>query len=152
MLSDSAVTFDLNAVTASYLTAEELHIAASILYNAYHDDPLFCDIFKAQDEGYEDRLRSAIKEELHTFYNAKQPVIGLHHDERLLAVACLIAPDAAFGSGRYWHWRLRMLLTAGLFGTKQMLGKNSEFASLFLLNVSICCHLLGSILSISILD
>ncbi|MFC3093106.1 GNAT family N-acetyltransferase [Alteromonas sediminis] len=126
MLTDTSVTFDLSNVKAAYLTAEELRVAASILYNAYHDDPLFCDIFRSEDEGYEDRLRSAIKEELHTFYNAKQPVIGLHLNERLLAVACLIAPDAAFGSGRYWHWRLRMLLTAGMFGTKQMLEKEQR--------------------------
>lgn len=123
MTIDSLSTIELSAITASYLVADELPIASSILYQAYHDDPLFCEIFGAEEQGYADRLRSAIKEELHTFYDAKQPVIGLHHNKRLLAVACLIGPDAAFGAGRYWHWHLRMLLTAGFLGKKQMLDK-----------------------------
>lgn len=110
-------------VKAIYLTAEDLKIAGSILYQAYHDDPLFMDIFQAEKEGYESRLRSAIREELNTFWLAKQPMIGLFDDERLLAVACLISPDACFGSGRFWHWRLKMLLTAGYFSTKQMMDK-----------------------------
>ena len=110
-----------DTVKAIYLSVDDLKVAASILYNAYVDDPLFIDIFQAEKEGYESRLRSAIREELNAFWVAEQPMIGLFDGERLIAVACLTAPDAAFGSGRYWHWRLRMLLTAGLFGTKQML-------------------------------
>lgn len=108
---------------AIYLAAEDLKIAGSILYQAYHDDPLFVDIFQAEKEGYESRLRSAIREELSAFWQARQPMIGLFEGERLLAVACLISPNAAFGPGRFWHWRLKMLLTAGFFGTKQMLDK-----------------------------
>ncbi len=57
-------------------------------------------------------------------------MIGLFHESRLLSVACLTGPDAAFGAGRYWHWRLRMLLTAGLFGTKQMLEKEEKVRNL----------------------
>ncbi|WP_026375698.1 GNAT family N-acetyltransferase [Aestuariibacter salexigens] len=110
-------------IKAIYLTAEDLKVAASILYNAYFDDPLFVDIFESEREGYESRLRSAIREELNAFWVAKQPMVGLFDDERLLAVACLTGPDSAFGAGRYWHWRLKMLLTAGFFGTRQMLEK-----------------------------
>ncbi|RDV24388.1 N-acetyltransferase [Alteromonas aestuariivivens] len=111
---------------AVYLAADDLKVAASILYNAYFDDPLFVDIFQAEKEGYESRLRSAIREELNAFWVAKQPMIGLFEDSRLLAVACLTSPDSAFGAGRYWHWRLKMLLTAGLFGTRQMLEKEER--------------------------
>lgn len=110
-------------VKAVYLTAEDLKIAASILYQAYHDDPLFMDIFQSEKEGFESRLRSAIREELNTFWLARQPMIGLFDDERLLAVACLTSPDATFGAGRFWHWRLKMLLTAGFFSTRQMMDK-----------------------------
>jgi ribosomal protein S18 acetylase RimI-like enzyme len=117
---------DLNKVKAVYLTAEDLKIAASILYLAYHDDPLFVDIFQVDKEGYESRLRSAIREELNAFWLAKQTMVGLFADERLLAVACLINPDAAFGPGRFWHWRLKMLLTAGFLGTKQMVDKEQK--------------------------
>jgi len=53
-------------------------------------------------------------------------MIGLFEQGRLLAVACLISPDAAFGAGRYWHWRLKMLLTAGFLGTKQMISKEEK--------------------------
>lgn len=117
---------DLDKIKAVYLNADDLKVAASLLYNAYFDDPLFVDIFQSEKEGYESRLRSAIREELNAFWVAKQPMIGLFEDSRLLAVACLTAPDSAFGAGRYWHWRLKMLLTAGLFGTRQMLEKEEK--------------------------
>ena len=119
-----------DTVKAIYLGVDDLKIAASILYNAYVDDPLFLEIFQAEKEGYESRLRSAIREALNAFWVAEQPMIGLFDAERLIAVACLTAPDAAFGAGRYWHWRLRMLLTAGLFGTKQMLEKEEKVRTL----------------------
>jgi hypothetical protein len=119
-------TLDLNKVTASHLHADELHIAASILFNAYQNDPLFGDIFKAEEEGYKDRLRAAIREEIHTYWDAHQPIIGIYDGERIIAVACLIAPGAAFGEGRHWHWRLRMMLTAGFIGTKQLLEKEKK--------------------------
>ena len=122
----SAVKLSPESVKAMYLTAEDLKVAASILYNAYFDDPLFVDIFSCEKEGYENRLRSAIREELHAFWIAKQPIVGLFDNDRLVAVACLISPDAAFGAGRYWHWRLKMLLTAGFFGTKQMIEKEER--------------------------
>ncbi len=125
-MGQHAVTVLPEQIKAIFLTAEDLKVAASILYNAYFDDPLFVDIFDAEKEGYESRLRSAIREELHAFWIAKQPIVGLFENERLLAVACLISPDAAFGAGRYWHWRLKMLLTAGFLGTKQMIEKEER--------------------------
>lgn len=117
---------ELQDVTAAYLSADDLKVAASILYNAYFDDPLFVDIFEAEREGYEARLRSAIREEVNTYWDAQQPLIGIYDDDRLLAVTCLTKPDTAFGAGRFWHWRLKMLLTAGYFGTKQMIAKEEK--------------------------
>lgn len=117
---------DLDNIKAVYLAAEDLKIAASILYLAYYDDPLFVKIFKFEKEGYESRLRSAIREELNAFWLAKQPMIGLFDDERLIAVACLVNPDSELGPNRFWHWRLRMLLTAGYFSTKQMVEKETR--------------------------
>lgn len=117
---------NLQQVKAAYLGADDLKIAASILYNAYFDDPLFIDIFQADREGYEARLRSAIREEINTYWDADQPIIGLFEDSRLLAVTCLTKPDTAFGAGKFWHWRLKMLLTAGYFGTKQMIVKEEK--------------------------
>jgi N-acetylglutamate synthase-like GNAT family acetyltransferase len=116
---------DVANIKAVYLVAEDLKIAASILYLAYYDDPLFVDIFQYEKEGYESRFRSAIREELNAFWLAKQPMIGLFDDARLVAVACLMNPDAKLGPNRFWHWRLKMLLTAGYFGTKQMVEKET---------------------------
>ncbi|MBN7821418.1 GNAT family N-acetyltransferase [Bowmanella yangjiangensis] len=123
-MSQAQLTRD--SVKAIYLSAEDLKVAASILYLAYHDDPLFMSIFQSEKEGYEERLRAAIREELNSFWMAKQPMIGLFEDERLLAVACLIQPDASIGPNRFWHWRLKMLLTAGFLGTKQMMDKEQK--------------------------
>lgn len=117
---------DITTVTSAYLSADDLKVAASILYNAYFDDPLFTDIFEVEREGYEARLRSAIREEVNTFYDAQQPLIGLYDDGRLIAVSCMIGPDASFGAGRFWHWRLKMLLTAGYVGTKQLIAKEEK--------------------------
>jgi ribosomal protein S18 acetylase RimI-like enzyme len=117
---------DLQKLTAAYLSADDLKVAASILYNAYFDDPLFVDIFNAEKEGYEARLRSAIREEINAYWDAEQALIGLFEDERLLAVTCLTKPDTAFGAGKFWHWRLKMLLTAGYVGTKQMIAKEEK--------------------------
>lgn len=117
---------DIQQVKAAYLTVDDLKVAASILYKAYFDDPLFKEIFQSKKEGYDARLRSAIKEEVNTYWNAQQPLVGLYEDERLLAVTCLTTPDTAFGAGKFWHWRLKMLLTAGYFGTKQMIAKEEQ--------------------------
>ena len=57
-------------IKAIHLSVDDLKIAASILFNAYVDDPLFVDIFQAEKEGYESRLRSAIREELNAFWVA----------------------------------------------------------------------------------
>ncbi|MCC2614840.1 GNAT family N-acetyltransferase [Aestuariibacter halophilus] len=131
-----------SSIKAVYLTAEDLKIAASILYQAYHDDPLFMDIFQVHKEGYEPRLRSAIREELNAFWTSRQPIIGLFEGERLLAVACLISPDSAFSPGRFWHWRLKMLLTAGFFGTRQMVDKEQKVRDLM---PDERCHMLSFI-------
>ena len=120
---------NLDKIRAAYFSAEDLKVAASIIYNAYHDDPIFLQIFQSEKEGYESRLRSAIREELTAFWEAEQPIIGLFDEGRLLSVACLTGPDNAAGAGRYWHWRLKMLLTTGYYGTRQMLEKEEKIRS-----------------------
>jgi len=117
---------DPTKLKAMLLSADELKLAASLLYQSYHDDPLFMEIFRAEKPDYEQRLRAAIREELNTFWQAKQPMIGLFNAEQLLGVACVIAPDSGIGAGRLWHWRLKMLLTAGYVSTKQLLEKEQK--------------------------
>ncbi|TYK65516.1 GNAT family N-acetyltransferase [Colwellia echini] len=110
-------------VQATYLSAHELKLAASLLYQAYHDDPVFLEIFNSDKDDYEQRLRGAIREELNAFWQAKQPMIGLYLGETMVGVACINSPDETLTSDRFWHWRLKMLLNAGYFSTKQMMQK-----------------------------
>ncbi len=117
------MNLDTSQVKAVYLTAEDLKMAASILYKAYHDDPLFQKIFHAQDDGYDSRLRAAIKEELNAFWQSQQTLFGLFEQERMLATACVQVPGHPLANNRYWHWRMKMLLTAGWFGTGKWIEK-----------------------------
>ena len=110
-------------VKASYLKGEDLKYAASLLYQAYHDDPVFIDIFNCKKDDYEQRLRAAIREELNAFWQAKQPIVGLYLGDTMVGVVCLNSPDQSLSSERFWHWRLKMLLSAGYFSTKQMMQK-----------------------------
>lgn len=112
-------------IRAAYLTASELKIAASLLYQAYHDDPVFMDIFDQGQSDYELSLRSSIREELNAFWQAKQPILGLYLEETLVGVACLHKPSKDFGAERFWHWRLKMMLTSGYLNMKQMIQKES---------------------------
>lgn len=122
-----AVSVESNLdIRATYLSAEEVKLAASLLFQSYHDDPVFLDIFNSEKEGYEQRIRASIREELSAFWQAKQPMVGVFLGETLVGVACLNSPDDSVGSERFWHWRLKMLLTAGYFSTKQMIEKEQK--------------------------
>lgn len=121
------VSVDSNLdIRATYLCAEELKLAASLLFQSYHDDPVFLEIFNSEKEGYEQRIRASIREELSAFWQAKQPMIGVFLGDSLVGVACLNSPDDSVGTDRFWHWRLKMLLTAGYFSTKQMIEKEQK--------------------------
>lgn len=120
------ISLDFSKCRIEQLNAEQLRQASSILYSAYHDDPLFMQIFQADKPDFEARLRAAIREELAAFWEKQQPVLGLFCDEQLLGVACLTVPDAGFQGERLWHWRLKMLLTAGYLSSRQMLDKEKK--------------------------
>lgn len=107
----------------TYLVAEDLKMAASLLYQAYHDDALLMAIFQAEKPDYDKRLRAAIREELMAFWEAQQPMLGVFDGDSLIGVVCLTQPGKSFGPGKYWHWRLKMLLTAGYVSTMQLLEK-----------------------------
>ncbi|WP_206484089.1 GNAT family N-acetyltransferase [Thalassotalea sp. G2M2-11] len=113
-------------IKAAYLTAEDLKLAVSLLYQAYHDDPVFMDIFNSEKSDYEQRLRAAIREELNAFWQAQQPMVGLYLKEAMVGVACLNSRQDGVTADRFWHWRLKMLLGAGYFSTKQMIEKEEK--------------------------
>jgi GNAT superfamily N-acetyltransferase len=124
MKNDTVENSDVDLdVRATYLAAEDMKIAASLLYQAYHDDPVFLEIFDGKRNDYEQRLRASIREELSAFWQAKQPMIGLYMGETMVGVACLNYPEQGLGTERFWHWRLKMLLGAGYLSTKQMIEK-----------------------------
>ena len=119
-------TLDLAQLKAQLLTPDELKLAASLLYQSYYDDPVFMDIFQSEKSDYEQRLRAAIREELSVFWQEEQPVIGIFVEQQLLGVACITEPDSKLSGDRFWHWRLKMLLTAGYVSTKQLLDKEQR--------------------------
>lgn len=119
-------TLDLHQLKAQLLTPDELKLAASLLYQSYYDDPVFMDIFQSEKNDYEQRLRAAIREELSVFWQEEQPVIGIFVEQQLLGVACVTEPDSKLSGDRFWHWRLKMLLSAGYVSTKQLLDKEQR--------------------------
>ncbi|QIR14961.1 GNAT family N-acetyltransferase [Shewanella aestuarii] len=111
---------------AVYLTAEDLRLASSIIYNAYHDDPFFIDVFGGEDKSlYEQKLRAAIREELNELWQQEQPLIGWFDGERLIGVACVVTSQIPIGESRYWHWRLKMVLGTGWKSTQGLMQKES---------------------------
>jgi len=122
-MSELARKLDESDINAAYLAADDLKLAASLLYQSYHDDPIFLEIFNGDKSDYEQKLRAAIREELGAFWHAKQPMVGLYLGETMVGVACLNSPEQGVSSDRFWHWRLKMLLGAGYFSTKQMIEK-----------------------------
>ena len=117
----------LEQCRAVYLTAEDLRVAASIIYNAYHDDPFFLDALYRDDKSqYEQKLRAAIREELNELWQQEQTLIGLFEQERLIGVACVITQHVPLGEDRFWHWRLKMLLGTGWQSTQAMIKKESS--------------------------
>lgn len=111
----------IEPVTHRYLNA-----AASLLYQSYHDDPLFMEIFKADKPDYDKRLRSAIAEEVKVFWQSGESVVGIFVGKQLMGVACVVSPNFGMSVGRVWHWRLKMLLTAGFVSAKQMALKEEK--------------------------
>ncbi|MBL4910218.1 MAG: GNAT family N-acetyltransferase [Alteromonadaceae bacterium] len=128
---DTAVSLDIRA---EYLASEDLKLAASLLYQSYQDDPVFIEIFNGDKPDYEQRLRALIREELSIFWQTKQPMVGLYSGETLVGAACLNSPEQGVLSDRFWHWRLKMMLSAGYFSTKQMIEKEKIIAQAVPLN------------------
>ncbi len=130
MDSDSTVSDIIEQNTqelrAEYLTAEQTNLAASLLYRAYHDDALLQKIlhFKPGKEAkYEEKLRALMREELVSLWQSEQPIIGVYVGDKLAAVGCLIHATGPLKAERYWHWRLKSMLTAGYITTNQLIKK-----------------------------
>lgn len=109
---------------AVYLTAEDLRSVASLIYNAYHDDPLFRQaLYKENHSQYEKKLRGTIREELTELWHQDQTFVGLYEKDRLVGVICINTQPDSMGEGRYWNWRIRMLMSIGLDSTRFLMAK-----------------------------
>ncbi|KPV94941.1 hypothetical protein AN214_02976 [Pseudoalteromonas sp. P1-9] len=127
MADETLATLALDTeLKASYLTAEDCKIAASVLYQAYHDDELFQQILgydKANKGAYEKKLRLLIREELASFWQTHQHIIGVFAGDNLLAVSCVQKANDALAADRVWHWRLKLMLNTGVLSTNQLIEK-----------------------------
>lgn len=115
--------------TVKHLAAEDISTAASLIYQAYNDDPLLQKILNFDEKtrsAYEKKLRSLIREELSSFWQEKQPLIGLYRNEKLKAVACVFESTSQLQAQRYWHWRLKLMLSAGYLQTNQLIEKEQK--------------------------
>lgn len=121
VLEQSTETIRIEQIGSRYLKA-----AAALLYHSYYDDPLFMEIFKADRDDYDKRLRTAISQEVKVFWQSGESVIGLFVGDQLMGVACVVSPNFGMSVGRVWHWRLKMLLTAGFVSSKQMAYKEEK--------------------------
>jgi len=131
---------------AIYLTAEDLSLAASLLYQAYHDDPLLMQILNSSDASasvYEKKLRALIREELNSFWQGHEPLVGLFKEGVLKAVACVFKSGSKMRAQRVWHWRLKLMLSAGYLTTQQLIEKEKLIRES--LNDYDCYHFLAFI-------
>ncbi len=56
-----------------------------------HDDPFFISaLYQGDQAQYEQKLRGAIREELHTLWQEEQALIGLFDVDRLVGIACIV--------------------------------------------------------------
>jgi ribosomal protein S18 acetylase RimI-like enzyme len=116
-------------LSVQYLVAEDISIAASLIYQAYQDDPILQKMLNytvGNNSVFEKKLRSLIREELHSFWQEKQPLIGLYSEGRLKAVACIFESNSQLQAQRYWHWRLKLMLSAGYLQTNQLIAKEQS--------------------------
>ncbi|KZW99826.1 GNAT family acetyltransferase [Pseudoalteromonas luteoviolacea] len=117
-------------ISVKYLAPEDIHVAGSLLYQAYHEDPLLIDILnEPNDSKFESKLRALIREELSSFSKAGQPIIGLYIRDNLVAVACVFVSQSEIDATRGWNWRLRLMMVAGRLQTRQLLEKERTIKS-----------------------
>ncbi|MGB0894492.1 MAG: GNAT family N-acetyltransferase [Parashewanella sp.] len=123
-------TESVNECRAVYLTAEDIRIASSLLYNAYLNDPFFNQVLnQGEQSSYEQKLRAAIREELSSLWEQNQVLIGLFDGDRLLGVACILTQDVPLGIARKWNWRLKMMLATGWKPTQSLIDKESNIVN-----------------------
>ena len=122
----TATAESTDAFSVQHIAPEDISTAASLIYQAYQNDPILQTLLGYNEKSpldYEKKLRALIREELSSFWQEKQPLISLYRNDKLKAVACVFESSSQLQAERYWHWRLKLMLSAGYLQTNQLIEK-----------------------------
>ncbi|WP_213607769.1 GNAT family N-acetyltransferase [Pseudoalteromonas sp.] len=122
----TATAESTDTYSVQHIAPEDISTAASLIYQAYQHDPILQSLLGYKEQNpleYEKKLRALIREELSSFWQEKQPLIGLYRNDKLKAVACVFESSSQLHAERYWHWRLKLMLSAGYLQTNQLIEK-----------------------------
>jgi len=122
----TATAESTDTFSVQHIAPEDISTAASLIYQAYQNDPILQTLLGYNEKSpldYEKKLRALIREELSSFWQEKQPLISLYRNDKLKAVACVFESSSQLQAERYWHWRLKLMLSAGYLQTNQLIEK-----------------------------
>ena len=122
----TATAESTDTFSVQHIAPEDISTAASLIYQAYQNDPILQTLLEDNEKSpldYEKKLRALIREELSSFWQEKQPLIGLYRNDKLKAVACVFESSSQLQAERYWYWRLKLMLSAGYLQTNQLIEK-----------------------------
>jgi ribosomal protein S18 acetylase RimI-like enzyme len=102
--------------------------ARSLLFHSYIDDPTYRYLFDSERPGYKQRIRATLRELIRLHMDRGELIFGAIHkpEERLLGVAFCSDQKLKTDISGQLLWRFKMILTAGLEGTKRFLKFFSE--------------------------
>ena len=112
---------DLNDIDIVRIDERFSREARSLLYHSYKDEPSFQYLFDANRAGYSQRIRATIRELIRLNLDQGEFVFGVMHktEQRLLGVAFFSDLELKMDISRQFLWRMKMLLTAGVEGTRR---------------------------------
>ena len=122
----TATAESTDTFSVQHIAPEDISTAASLIYQAYQNDPILQTLLGYNEKSpldYEKKLRALIREELSSFWQEKQPLISLYRNDKLKAVACVFESSSQLQAECYWHWRLKLMLSAGYLQTNQLIEK-----------------------------
>ncbi|AOT09483.1 GNAT family N-acetyltransferase [Pseudoalteromonas luteoviolacea] len=123
-MSNTEEQFVAPSITVKFIEPEDIHVAASLLFQAYRGDPLLVHILNEPNQNkFDAKLRALVRQELTRFGKSGQPILGIYTEENLVAVACAFASHCEIDKSFGWHWRLTLMMGAGVLQTQQIIEK-----------------------------
>lgn len=102
------------------ITQENLSQAQSLLCDAYKDNEFTRYMFNADKNGYEQRLRGFIHEELLLHFSLSNISVAIALDNRLIGVAMVSRADLPLSMTTNWRWRMGMYSVVGVIYTERL--------------------------------